>query len=35
VARDAGARGALSKLAPMREAMDAIMRLTEAGSSEE
>ena len=32
VARDAGARGALSKLAPMRDAMDAIRRLTEAGS---
>ena len=30
----AGARGALSKLAPMREAVDAIRRLTEAGSSE-
>jgi CheY-like chemotaxis protein len=35
VAMDAGARGALSKLAPMREAMDAIRRLTDAGSSEE
>ena len=34
-ALDAGARGALSKLAPMREAMDAIRRLTDAGSSEE
>jgi len=33
-ALDAGARGALSKLAPMREAMDAIRGLTEAGSSE-
>jgi DNA-binding response OmpR family regulator len=33
-ALDAGARGALSKLAPMREAMDAIRRLTESGSSE-
>jgi CheY-like chemotaxis protein len=33
-ALDAGARGALSKLAPMREATDAIRRLTEAGSSE-
>ena len=31
-AMDAGARGALSKLAPMRDAMDAIRRLTEAGS---
>ena len=35
LALDAGARGALSKLAPMREAMDAIRRLTDAGSSEE
>ena len=34
-AMDAGARGALSKLAPMGEAMDAIRRLTDAGSSEE
>jgi two-component system response regulator PilR (NtrC family) len=34
-AMDTGARGALSKLAPMREAMDAIRRLTDAGSSEE
>jgi CheY-like chemotaxis protein len=34
-ALDAGARGALSRLAPMREAMDAIRRLTEAASSEE
>jgi DNA-binding NarL/FixJ family response regulator len=33
-AMDAGARGALSKLAPMREAMDSIRRLTDAGSSE-
>ena len=33
-AMDAGARGALSKLAPMREAMDAIRRLTDAGGSE-
>ena len=30
-----GARGALSKLAPTREAMDAIRRLTDIGSSEE
>jgi DNA-binding NarL/FixJ family response regulator len=29
-AMDAGARGALSKLASMREAMDAIKRLTDA-----
>ena len=34
-ALDAGARGALSKLAPMREAIDAIRRLTDTGSSEE
>jgi CheY-like chemotaxis protein len=34
-ALDAGARGALSRLAPMREAMDAKRRLTEAASSEE
>ena len=34
-ALDAGARGALSKLAPVREATDAIRRLTDAGSSEE
>jgi CheY-like chemotaxis protein len=34
LAMEAGARGALSKLAPMREATDAIRRLTEAGSSE-
>jgi DNA-binding NarL/FixJ family response regulator len=34
VALDAGARGALSKLAPMREATHAIRRLTEVGSSE-
>jgi phosphoserine phosphatase RsbU/P len=33
-ALDAGARGALSKLAPVREVTDAIRRLTEAGSSE-
>ena len=33
-AMNAGARGALSKLAPMRVATDAIRRLTEAGSSE-
>jgi DNA-binding NarL/FixJ family response regulator len=33
-AMDAGARGALSKLAPMGEAVDAIRRLTDAGSSE-
>jgi DNA-binding NarL/FixJ family response regulator len=33
-AMDAGARGALSKLAPMREAIDAIRRLTDAGRSE-
>ena len=33
-ALEAGARGALSKLAPMREAMDAISRLTDAGRSE-
>jgi CheY-like chemotaxis protein len=33
-ALDAGARGALSKLAPVREGTDAIRRLTEAGSSE-
>ena len=33
-AMEAGARGALSKLAPMREAMDAIRSLTDAGSSE-
>jgi CheY-like chemotaxis protein len=35
LAMEAGARGALSKLAPMREAMDSIRRLTDAGSSEE
>jgi DNA-binding NarL/FixJ family response regulator len=35
LAMDAGARGALSKLAPMREAMDSIRRLTDAGSSED
>jgi DNA-binding NarL/FixJ family response regulator len=35
LAMEAGARGALSKLAPMSEAKDAIRRLTEAGSSEE
>ena len=34
LALEAGARGALSKLAPMREATDAIRRLTEARSSE-
>jgi CheY-like chemotaxis protein len=34
-AMDAGARGALSKLAPMRVAIDAIGRFTDAGSSEE
>jgi CheY-like chemotaxis protein len=34
-AMDAGARGALSKLAPMRVAVDAIWSLTDAGSSEE
>lgn len=34
-AMDAGARGALSKLAPMREAMNAIRMLTDAGSSKE
>jgi CheY-like chemotaxis protein len=34
LAMDAGARGALSKLAPMREAMDAIRSLTDARSSE-
>ena len=34
-ALEAGARGALSKLAPMREGMDAIRRLTDAGSSHE
>jgi two-component system, NarL family, response regulator DevR len=34
-AMDAGARGALFKLAPMREAMDSIRRLTDAGSSED
>jgi DNA-binding NarL/FixJ family response regulator len=34
-AMDAGARGALSKLAPMREATEGIRRLTDAGSSEE
>jgi CheY-like chemotaxis protein len=33
-ALDAGARGALSKLAPMGEVTDAIRRLPEAGSSE-
>jgi CheY-like chemotaxis protein len=33
-ALDAGARAALSKLAPMREATDAIRRLTDARSSE-
>jgi DNA-binding NarL/FixJ family response regulator len=35
VAMEAGARGALSKLAPVREAMDAIRRLTDARISEE
>jgi DNA-binding NarL/FixJ family response regulator len=35
LAMDAGARGALSKLAPVREATDVIRRLTDAGSSEE
>jgi two-component system, chemotaxis family, chemotaxis protein CheY len=35
LALEEGARGALCKLAPMREAMDAIRRLTDAGSSEE
>ena len=34
-AMEAGAMGALSKLAPMREAIDAIRRLTDTGSSEE
>jgi CheY-like chemotaxis protein len=34
-AMDAGARGALYKLAPMRVAIDAIGRFTDAGSSEE
>ena len=33
-ALEAGARGALSKLAPMREATDTIRRLTDAGSSD-
>lgn len=33
-ALDAGARGALSKLAPVREATDVIRRLTDAGCSE-
>jgi len=35
LAMEAGARGALSKLAPMRVATDAIRRLPDAGSSEE
>ena len=35
LAMEAGARGALSKLAPMREATDAIRRLTDTGSWEE